>query len=499
MITKFKLFEGSVKSAERIDIFRDNNYILVAPLTGKASMKYGAFTHWCTSVSDGIYMEIWDDEDNSPNSQNSDTIYLVLIRKNYNMTKRNKKISELYYILNKKEEDGEITKIEKERLKKLKNDDDFVNLSKICIIKNKKKGHVEAWSANNVNLEISNLYDLECYGLESYIIEKMENHIYEVTHKKLSLTENIQLANKVYFKTGELSEMDKNIILNITKGDNYTKFIADTYYHFKKFKELSDILKHINEMYSWVKDYDDNFFPVKDFYLEKIDKNTLNISDLFNALKERQYIVGFVREYFDRIYLRNIREDIKKPRNGTELGFLFDKMRNITSNLNMLKRINPEHAEKIFKKAFSSKNKTIDSVLQQLQDVKRFLVNNTTPNKIKSTIKKNCKTSKILSEKNDVMIILVDNNDDMVTLGNNTLWCFARDTNEFWSQYAIGGCVYIIIDFKQSVTNMYKFVVYLPSQSNFYDMYNELIQNVENYGEIIGIPDIYSLIRRMNN
>lgn len=53
MITNFKLFEGSVKSSERIDIFRDNKYILVAPLTAKASMKYGAFTNWCTSVIDG--------------------------------------------------------------------------------------------------------------------------------------------------------------------------------------------------------------------------------------------------------------------------------------------------------------------------------------------------------------------------------------------------------------------------------------------------------------
>ena len=47
------------------------------------------------------------------------------------------------------------------------------------------------------------------------------------------LFENIQLADKVYFKTGKLSDIDKNRILKITNSDNYTKIICDIYYYLK--------------------------------------------------------------------------------------------------------------------------------------------------------------------------------------------------------------------------------------------------------------------------
>ena len=43
------------------------------------------------------------------------------------------------------------------------------------------------------------------------------------------LNENLQLADKIYFKTGILNEDDKQEIINITHGDNYTKIIADFY------------------------------------------------------------------------------------------------------------------------------------------------------------------------------------------------------------------------------------------------------------------------------
>ena len=41
---------------------------------------------------------------------------------------------------------------------------------------------------------------------------------------------------------------------------------------------------------------------------------------------------------------------------------------------------------------------------------------------------------------------------------------------------------------------MYKFVVYLPSSCDFYDMYNEYMQDTEEYSKKIGIPNIYKLM-----
>lgn len=251
-------------------------------------------------------------------------------------------------------------------------------------------------------------------------------------------------------------------------------------------------------MYEYIKDYDSNFFPITDYDPQNIVKPKLHILELFEALKDRESVVGFVREHFDRIYLRNIREDIRKPRTRWEFIELFEKMKNLNSQLSMLKRINPEYSDKIFKKAFSSKNKTIDSVLQRLKDIKEFLVNDVTPNEIREEIKY-CNSSNIVYEKNKVMIILVGSNQDMITLGNNTLWCFAQESKQFWDDYALGSHVYIIIDFKKPVTHKYKFVVYLPESSDFYDMYNELIQDIDDYTKKIGISEIYGLMDRIDN
>ena len=44
-----KTFEYRVHREDRIEILRDDKYIIVAPLTEDASCKYGAFTHWCTA------------------------------------------------------------------------------------------------------------------------------------------------------------------------------------------------------------------------------------------------------------------------------------------------------------------------------------------------------------------------------------------------------------------------------------------------------------------
>ena len=507
MITNFKIFEGSVKSSDRIDIFRDNKYILVAPLTAEASAKYGADSHWCTSALGNSYL--WC-EDNIPNHPDSNRGLLILIRRGYVITPENADKSEEYYYLNQEMDGGEIEEgsVERERWLELQSDIDSLDLSKLCITfgTDKNKYSIQVWSANNQDMEIY-LNDLSDYGIDYYIIEEIENYIYKVKNRKkeLSLSENLQLADKLYFKTGELTDNDRKLILSITGGDNYTKLIADAFHHFKQFEQDKDdwnpnSIRMMKKMYEYIKDYDSNFFPIVDYDPQNIIKPKLHILELFEALQDRENVVGFVREHFDRIYLRNIRDDIRKPRTRWEFVELFNKMKDLRSQFNTLKTINPVYSDKIFKKAFSSKNKTIDSVLQHLKNIKNFLVNDITPNQIREEIKY-CSESNIVYEKNKVMIILVGSNQDMVTLGNNTLWCFARQSydQDYWDTYAQGSHVYIIIDFKKHVTHMYKFVVYLPSSSDFYDMYNELIQDIEDYSIKIGISDIYSLMDRIDN
>lgn len=92
---------------------------------------------------------------------------------------------------------------------------------------------------------IFNSNDIKIVEIKKYKQNYMKNIINEIVvdffqHKNL-LIENLQLANKVYFNTGKLTEEDKNIILNITNGDNYTKIISDFYYEMKKTKQLDKL------------------------------------------------------------------------------------------------------------------------------------------------------------------------------------------------------------------------------------------------------------------
>jgi hypothetical protein len=179
MITKFKLFEGSVKSNERIDIFRDDKYVLVAPLTSQASAKYGADTHWCTSALDCSYL--WT-EDNTPNHPNSNRGLLILIRRNYVLTDENAAKSEEFYFLTQEMNGGDMTEEKHEKWNELQGDIESYDLSKICITFSKEKYNYQVWSANNIDLEI-NLEELRHFDIDHYIIEEIENYIRKEKYK----------------------------------------------------------------------------------------------------------------------------------------------------------------------------------------------------------------------------------------------------------------------------------------------------------------------------
>jgi len=64
------LDETSVKSGEKEEIYRDNNYIVVRPLTHNAAMKYGCDTNWCTSTSNTKHF-------NSHTKDNNFLLYII--------------------------------------------------------------------------------------------------------------------------------------------------------------------------------------------------------------------------------------------------------------------------------------------------------------------------------------------------------------------------------------------------------------------------------------
>jgi hypothetical protein len=170
------ILEKSVNTKEKIDIFRDNKYILVAPLTSTASAKYGANTHWCTSAPSNSY--IWKEE-NTPNHIGSNRGLLILIRRNYILSDENALKSEEFYYLNQEKNDGDIPEEDNIRWLELQGDINSYDLSKLCITFSTKKNDMQIWSANNQDLEMS-LYELREIGIDKYIIEEIKKYIENV-------------------------------------------------------------------------------------------------------------------------------------------------------------------------------------------------------------------------------------------------------------------------------------------------------------------------------
>lgn len=159
------IMEGKVSKNEKIDIYRDNNYIVVEPLTHKASCKYGAFSKWCISVPNTSY--IFDE--GSPNH------IIFIIQKNFTPT--NIENIQKFLFLKEKYDDGEdLTEDEMDIKAELEYDMTGYDFSKICIIQNKDKS-VDIWDFNN-NLINENhyrtIYDLP---IDNKVLDIIDNYL----------------------------------------------------------------------------------------------------------------------------------------------------------------------------------------------------------------------------------------------------------------------------------------------------------------------------------
>ena len=141
MLASFKAFvlnETKVKSDEKIDIYRDEDYIIVEVLSHNASCKYGAFTDWCISVPH--YTGAW-------NAANNVKHVIFIINKNFKPNEE--RIQELKELDTKKNSVG-LDNDEFDKYLELLSDEECHDLSKMALIIG--KDHQELWGANNVDL-----------------------------------------------------------------------------------------------------------------------------------------------------------------------------------------------------------------------------------------------------------------------------------------------------------------------------------------------------------
>jgi hypothetical protein len=293
---------------------------------------------------------------------------------------------------------------------------------------------------------------------------------------KQLLRENLQLADKFYFKDGKLSPRVREIILHITNGDPYTKIMTDIYYtmlmdnhrtgswalkqldpkHQETEKPENDVmniddLKKLRPIYNQLIEYNKNVFPIKGLNINGVQ----DTNDLMRALNQREKIINIFNEW-PSIAKRNMKGDIRKERDSSEMNHYRDMLENADAYLSQLNNRNEDARRSILAKIFT-KNTTLDNVMDFLYDKESLLggvdMTRKQIGQILKQDKENADELKVKYNKGNVMIIEVSGPDGIKEIGCNSLWCFTYnrkggDTNwNDWYKNSTNGYCYIIIDF----------------------------------------------------
>ena len=308
----------------------------------------------------------------------------------------------------------------------------------------------------------------------------MINQIKNIRIEIRALLENIQLADKYYFKTGKLSPKVKDIIIKITNGDNYTKIISDIYYamlqsdikrgkwalsvisdedtdedlddetiHHETENDVMDIndLKKVKSYYVQLKEYNKNLFPIKNLDIN----NVKDIWGLITCLNVRGEILNEIKK-FPSIAIRNLKNEIRIPRDRKEFSDLLRNIEYINSHLSFLSNRDEKSREKIYQKIFKSNN-TFSDITDFVEQKENLLGGETiTKNKFKQIIKENSYDLETVYSKGNIMVVSVTDVGGIKKIGCNSLWCFTYGkelVNAYrdWNNYSTNGYVYVIINF----------------------------------------------------
>ena len=85
----------------------------------------------------------------------------------------------------------------------------------------------------------------------------------------------------------------------------------------------------------------------------------------------------------------------------------------------------------------------------------------------------------LIQNSNNILVIKVNDNEAMQTIGCSSLWCFSRPNSEgFWDSYASLGYVFVIFDFNQDTDSALFMMVLLPDSGAVYSSTNIPIEEI---------------------
>lgn len=317
-----------------------------------------------------------------------------------------------------------------------------------------------------------------------------------------ALSENIQLADKLYFKTGKLPPEVRDAILSITQGDNYTKIMCDFYVYLAENPIFSkDMLKTLREIYEQLKTYNKNIVPIKGLNVNtNYDMN--QIGNLMSALHHRAEIMKML-EKLPSVALRNLRPELKVERDAGELGSYEQDLEYFVSHYSMLSNRDENMRKKIEAKMFKA-GVTLDDLVDFVETKENLLGGaNFTRKKIIDIIKEDGYDLEMVYDKNNVMVVDVTGPDGIKKIGCNSLWCFTYGSGfdsayRTWNNYSTNDHVYAIIDFsKPSDAVDFMYVLIKPLDFNTDDSNEEnddSLFNMSNEAEYHPVSTISELV-----
>jgi len=324
-----------------------------------------------------------------------------------------------------------------------------------------------------------------------------------------NLKEHLQLADKVYFQTGKLSPQAREIILDITNGDAYTKIISDMYFVLaSEFIKgggpdiLSrDRITELENAHRQLTTYNKNVFPIEGFDI----LNNQNPYNLMVALRIREEIIVELKK-LPTVAVKNLRADIRTPRIVSELNQYSHTLEYFMGNFSYLSNRDPKFQQVILNKMFKE-GSTLDAWMDFVEEKQNMLGGvQFTRNMVKKIVREAYDSDlDIVYDKGNVMIVEVTGPKGIAAIGCNSLWCFTYGGGNNWNQwdrYSTNGIVYAIFDFsKPSDSEDFMYVLLKPlsdsdpdPEDQDYDEHDSPLFNMSNEPEMYATSIIDRLI-----
>jgi hypothetical protein len=271
------------------------------------------------------------------------------------------------------------------------------------------------------------------------------------------LHENLQQADKLYFKPGKLKPEFRQEIIGITHGDEYTRLISDIcYYYVKTLKNAINYgtIKKLREFYDELKSYNKNVFPIKGFSIDK-PLSPHEVGTFIATLEDRKKLMINIKK-LPSVAIRNLKAEIRQERDYSEMRDYTNDLGYFLGLYSMLGNRDDKLKKSIENKMFTA-GSTLESLLRFAEEKENLLGGaKFTKNKVKKIAKENeYDEVDVIYEKGDIMVLDVTGVYGIKEIGCNSLWCFTYGSGfdmayRNWDSYSTNSHVYIIIDFRQS-------------------------------------------------